>query len=117
MLIKYNNSLLSTHKDLWTEILFCKNNKFIVVMYKKYGLNMYFYYNSKCHLISFDKCKNDYDYKGCLLIYDLNHPPFIYDDDNQVQIDKNIKNKYLNFYNYLINSHSVLDTVLDMHFS
>lgn len=112
MLIKYNNSLISnSNVSSWNEITFCRDNKFIVIMDKKHGLNMYFYYKSQCHLIDFQYYKDGSKY---LYIYDLNHSVFLYDDDENIK-PKNIKDAYLKFCDYLNNFHSVLDTVFNTH--
>lgn len=78
---------------------------------------MYFYYKSQCHLIDFQNYKDDFK---CLYIYDLDHPLFFYNDeeDNDKNIKpKNIKDKYPVFYYYLNNFNSVLNTVSNTHFS
>lgn len=116
MLIKYNNSLISNSLvSSWNEITFCRDNKFIVIMDKKHGFNISFYYNSKCHLIDFQNHKNGFK---CLYVYDLDHPMFFYDDEeDENRKPKNIKDAYLKFCDYLNNFHSVLDTVFNTHFS
>ena len=44
----------------------------------------------------------------------FDHPLFIYNDDDDDEIKpQNIKDKYPKFFNYLINSNSVLNTVLN----